>query len=154
MRRPLHWIMESTQTCFNMGLKAFLCFFFSHRKKMKPNGSLNVWYGVWNKGVPAQMRSWLLVLTQGVGWSEISNPMSLTLWWHHAAVWERKGTTAMVGDSKFLSRTAPQTTQTSVSFSTLILAKECWLNVWPYIYNMSWDTNVIFANVVFHLLLK
>lgn len=38
-------------------------------------------------------------------WSEIAEPMFLTLQYHHAAVWERKEITAMSGDSQFLART-------------------------------------------------
>lgn len=114
---------------------------------MKFEASLNAWCGVWNRGPSARMISWLLVLTQRSR-SEIAEPIFLTLWCHHSAVWERKENIVTVVESQFLGRTATKTTQISMSFITLDPGKEHWLNVWSCIYSISWDTEINFVRVV------
>lgn len=80
---------------------------------------------------------------------EITEPLFLTHWYHHAAVWKGKKITVMVDDSHLPDRPDTQISTHYRLLLTLELAQECWLNFGQFICIISWYMELIFASIVF-----
>lgn len=95
--------------CFNMGLIECLDFFAGRKwSLMTPKCLVQC---VEQRGASLDD-----LVTAGPHPEELEIPTSLTLRCHHSAVWERKKTIVMVGDSQFLGDAAAQTSQNIVSY--------------------------------------
>lgn len=137
--------MGRTWPCFKMGSRIGLCFF--HRR-MRYDGFWNVWSSVCSRATPALMISWPLVPPQESR-SETAEPAFLTLPCHHAAVWEGKEDR---GDGWWVPASWCTNFQTLVSpyyFGDGPRTLTEYVVVYPYY--IPWDTEFIFASIVFDL---
>ena len=82
----LHWIMERTRPCFNMGLRTCLCF---STGETEAHDLWNICSSVCSGRMLALLTSHPLVPSQK-SHSEIAEPASLTVSCHQVAVWEGK----------------------------------------------------------------
>lgn len=95
--------MERTQSCFNMGRRACLCFLT--RRKWS---SMTFWTLGVVCGTEVYQPWWHIC-------SETTEPVFLILWCYHATVWEEKEIMVMVGDSHIPDRPVTQISRHSVS---------------------------------------
>lgn len=124
-----------------------MCVFF-HRKKVELSDFLSIWCGVWNRGVPALMILWVLMLPpvdlEWDFWIYVpDHPILLP------AVWEGKEIIVIVKHPQLFTDLLNPLSRLLWILISLDPAEEWWLSVWPCIYIISWDTEVTFVNIVF-----
>lgn len=130
--------MERTWPCINMGLR--ICLW------VKYNDSWNIWSNVYSRRMPALMTSQPLMTPQKMQ-SDVPESVFLIFWMPSCCSlgMEEKSQWQLVilVIPSFLVDLLQKTSRHQCVLSTMEPVQKHWLNVWQFMHNISWDTELI-----------